>query len=175
MKQRALLAPILGLLLLATTPAAWTRAVTQTDGVVSGGIGLSRADWEERHGPGEVGQNYVTYEGGAYYVQFRDDVVSFLEFGWADPGVTFGEAEAAVLDFLPSDARLDETFYAPATAGGPTALLMHRYASRALAAGLPDVDQPATGGILVVYQETPAPDRFEPNVTRVSIASGSAQ
>ena len=61
MKQRALLTPLLGLLLLATAPAALTRAVTQTDDVVSGGIGLPRPDWEELHGPGEVGQIFVTY------------------------------------------------------------------------------------------------------------------
>ena len=174
MKRIAVLALIVAVVALAMPARGSARGLGQTDGVESGGIGLTRAAWEDRHGPGEAGQNYVTYEGGAYYVQFRGDVVSFLEFGWDDPGVAFDAAEAAVLAFLPTDARLVETFYAPATAGGPISFLLHRYDSPALADALPGTGNPATGGILVIYQETPAPDRFEPNVARVSIAVGSA-
>jgi hypothetical protein len=35
------------------------------------------------------------------------------------------------------------------------------------------VCQIVTNGILVVYQETPAVDRFEPNVSRISITVGT--
>ena len=171
MKRIAVLALIVGVMALASGSA---RGLGQADGVESGGIGLTRADWEDRHGPGEAGQNYVTYEGGAYYVQFQDDVVSFVEFGWQDPGVAFDQAEDAVLEFLPTDARLDESFYAPATAGGPISFLLHRFDSPALADALSGLGTQPTGGILVIYQETPAPDSFEPNVARVSIAVGSA-
>ena len=174
MRGIAVLALIVAVVALAAPASGSALGLGQADGVESGGIGLSRADWEDRHGPGVAGQTYVTYEGGAYYVQFQDDVVSFVEFGWQDPGVAFDQAEDAVREFLPADARLDERFYAPATAGGPISFLLHRYDSPALADALPGTGNPATGGILVIYQETPAPDRFEPNVSRVSIAVGSA-
>jgi len=139
--------------------------------VVSGGIGLSRADWEAAHGPGDAAQNYVSYEGGAFYVQFRGDVVSYLEFGWDEPGVELATAEASVRELIPSDAQLVETFAAPPTAGGPTGLFMQRYESPTLAA-TPELGVGATGSILVVYIETPAPDRFEPNVARAGITVG---
>jgi len=39
---------------------------------------------------------------------------------------------------------------------------------------VPEFGDNVTGSILVVYSETPAPDRFEPNVARVSISVGFA-
>lgn len=83
------------------------------------------------------------------------------------------DAESAVRHLLPADARLDETFFAPASASGPISLLLHRYLSRTLAQALVVPSNGATGGILVLYQQTPAPGRFEPNVGRVSMAIGS--
>lgn len=174
MKRRLLLRLLLGVVAVGLPDAGWARPLAQDDEVVTAGIGLGRDDWEAEHGAGDAAQNYVAYEGGAYYVQFQADVVSFLEFGWADSGVTFEEAESAVRDLLPSDAELDESFSAPATAGGPISFLLHRYQSPALVDVLSVADAEPTGGILVLYQETPAPDRFEPNVSRVSIAVGSA-
>jgi hypothetical protein len=174
MTRFAGLALIVWVVVLAASVGGSARELGQADGVGSGGIGLSREDWEELHGPGEAAQNYVAYEGGTYYVQFQGDIVSFLEFGWDDPGVALAEAEAAVRELLPTDARLAESFAAPATAGGPISLLMHRYDSPALVDALLASGNRPTGGILVIYQETPAPDRFEPNVARVSIAVGAA-
>lgn len=173
MRRAGVLGLLLAVIPLLVPAVAWAGGLRQSEDVVSGGIGLSRAAWEEEHDAGESEQGYVTYEGGSYYVQYRDDVVSFLEFGWTNPGVTFEEAEAAVLALIPSDARLAETFYAPATAGGPISFLLHRYDSLALVDALPAFAEAASGGILVLYQETAAPDRFEPNVSRVSIAVGS--
>ncbi len=156
---------------LAASTDGWAHAVGQVDGVRSGGIGLPRAAWDELHGAGEVGQSLVTYEGGAYTVGFQGDVVAFVEVGWDAPGVAAAEAEAAASDLIPSDARLIETFAAPATADGPIALRLDRYESTALPDALPAAGAP-TGGILVVYQETLASDRFEPNVVRLSIVTG---
>ena len=173
MKRLLVLAVLLWAAMLAIPAGSWARPLGQTD-VVSGGIGLSRADWEAAHGPGDAGQNYVVYEGGTYFVQFRGDVVSFIEYGWQEPGVPLATAEGAVRDFIPSDARLTEAFSAPATAGGPIGLYMQRYTSRALVDGVPELGPEATGSILVIYSETAAPDRFEPNVVRVSIAIGTA-
>jgi hypothetical protein len=139
----------------------------------SGGIGLSRAEWEAVHGPGDVGQNYVTYEGGRYYVQFVGDAVSFIELGWEDRGgVDAPDALAEVEALLPADAGFLETFLAPPTGGGLVGLTIDRYESEALPDRFPDAQPPPTGSILVVYQETPGQDRFEPSVTRASIAVG---
>ena len=173
MKRLAVLALLLGVTMLAVPAGGWARPLGQTD-VVSGGIGLSRTHWEAAHGAGDAGQNYVSYEDGTYFVQFRSDVVSFLEFGWEDPGIPFAAAEATARDFIPSDARLTELFAAPATAGGPIGLAMQRYTSRALVDEAPELGPEATGSIVVIYNETPAPDRFEPNVVRVSITIGIA-
>ena len=174
MKRPLTLSIVFVVAALAGSSAGWARAAGQAEGVSSGGIGLPRAAWENLHGRGEAGQSLVTYEGGAYTVGFQGDVVAFVEIGWDAPGVVAAEAEAAVSDLIPSDARLVETFAAPATAGGPIALRLDRYESAALLDSLPAAGAAPTGGILVVSQETAAPDRFEPNVVRVSIATGTA-
>ena len=162
---------VVGLATIVAAVGTWpmgTAALGQ-DGVSSGGIGLSRDDWEDLHGAGEAGQSLVSYEGGAYDVGFEEGVVAFVELGWEDvSNVTFDEAE--VEDLLPSDAELVEAFAFPATAVGPTSLLARRYESEALA----DLfGGERTGGILVLYQEAPSPDCFEPDVSRASIAIGA--
>ena len=148
-----------------------TTVGVQAD-VRSGGIGLTRADWEDLHGPGDPGQSLVTYEGGAYAVGFEDDTVVFVELGWEDVGnLPFGEAQAEVEDLLPSDADLVEVFALPATAAGPVSLVAHRYQSDALGRAL---GGPRSDGILVLYQEASDPARFEPDASRASIAVGIA-
>jgi hypothetical protein len=177
MKRRALLSCLIALMTL-VAPFSSVKgallALGQSDGVVTGGIGMSRADWEAVHGLGDATQNYVVYEDGAVYVQFRGDVVLYLEYGYLEPGVPLAEADALVWELIPSDARLIESFAAPATTAGPIGLYTRRYTSRALATQVPEFGDNVTGSILVVYSETPAPDRFEPNVARVSISVGFA-
>ncbi|MDP9363530.1 MAG: hypothetical protein M3Q10_04750 [Chloroflexota bacterium] len=171
--KRVVLLALLVTLSAASATSATTHRTAQSDGVASGGIGLARDAWEAVHGPGEAGQTLVTYA-GTYETGFRDGVVSFVEFGWDDPGVSFPEAEDAVRGLLPTDARLVEAFAAPATAGGPVALLMHRYDSPSLTALVPEFGGAWTGGILVVYQEVPVPGSMERNVGRVSLVGGEA-
>jgi hypothetical protein len=141
--------------------------------VASGGLGLARAEWEADHGVGEAGQDTVAYEDGAYTVQFRNGIVSYLEWGWAEPGVDLGTAEVAVLGMIPGDARATERFAAPPTAAGPTGLAVRRYESEALAAMAPELGLDLSGGILVIFFETPAPDRFEPNISGDSVSVGT--
>lgn len=143
------------------------------EGMVSGGIGLAREAWEAEHGAGEEGQNTVAYEGRRYVVQFRG--------GGVVPGVGVGRSGLRLPDgggggarSVPADARLAEGFAAPATAGGPIGPRIQRYESRAVREGVPAFAPAASGGILVISFETPAPDRFEPNVSRVSVSVGSA-
>jgi hypothetical protein len=149
-------------------------ARAQTGNVTTGGIGLPRDDWEESHGTGDAGQNVVSYEGGAIYVQFAGGVVVYVEVGWEDRGgISSDDAVGAVKQLIPSDASLKERFYFPPTPAGPTGLRFERYQSKALANVMGQVAGDRTGGILVVYQETPAVDRFEPNVARFNITVGS--
>lgn len=127
------------------------------------------------HGRGGVGQTLVTYEGGTHAVGFSDDVVTFIEQGWENQGgITPEEATEIVEDLLPRDVRLRETYYAPATEAGPTSLLMERYESRGLEDLLEEGVNDGTGSIVVLYQETPAEGRFEPNVARADIMVGEA-
>ena len=142
--------------------------------VESEGIGLDRDEWEELHGPGNAGQSYVEYEDGRYLVGFDDDAVTFIERGWEDEGnVTMDEAADEVDDLLPADAQLRETFYAPPTAAGPIGLFFERYQSDSLGERLADAATARTDGILVVYQQQRG-QQIEPDVTRVSIAVGTA-
>jgi hypothetical protein len=150
-------------------------AVTEAKATVStGAIGLARATWEQAHGQGDAGQNVVTYENGAYTVQYAGDVVIYVELGWEDRGgISSANATAAVAQLIPSDAALKEDYYAPPTAAGPTGLRFERYQSAALADLMKQAGGDRTGGILAVYQETPSQTSPEPNVFRVSIAVGT--
>lgn len=175
MKRRTLVALSLtapGLISQAWSPAG-AAVSRQSNEVRSGGIGLSRADWEDLHGEGAAGQSLMTYEGGDYTVGFREDTVSFLELGWEDQGgISTDDARATVADLLPSDARVVETFVAPPTAVGPIGMSIDRYESEALLDAFSTTGAAPTGSIVVIYQETAAPDRFEPNVSRASITIG---
>lgn len=138
------------------------------DMIESGGIGLSRESWEEIHGTGEPGQTVVSYDGGAYFVGFQDEIVTFIEFGYDNDGASADEAQGAAEALLPDDAELEETFYALGTPAGPSGIRAVRYESDDLEELLDDSE----GSILVLYQETPSPDSVEPNVARVSITVG---
>ena len=118
MKRSAIRAALLGLALLAASPLTWVLAGSEAVAADSGGIGLTRPAWEAVHGSGNPGQTLVAYENGTYAVGFQDDVVTFIEVSWPGPGLQMDAAESSVRDLLPGDARLDETFFAPATAGG---------------------------------------------------------
>ncbi len=136
-------------------------------------IGLDRDTWEREHGEGDAGQNVVTYEDGTYSIQFAGNIVVFVELGWeSQGGITTDSAAAVVAQLIPSDAELREGYYAPPTSGGPIGLRFERYQSDALANLMKAAARDRSGGILVVSQETPAADRFEPNVSRISITVG---
>lgn len=148
----------------------WSAAPSgaRQDAIESGGIGLSRESWEEIHGTGEPGQTVISYDGGSYFVGFQDEIVTFIEFGYDNDGAPGDEAQDAAEALLPDDAELVETFYALGTPAGPSGLLAVRYQSD----DLEDLLDDSEGSILVLYQETPSPDSFEPNVARVSITVG---
>ena len=68
-------------------------AALQSNGVQSGGIGLSRSEWESIYGPGEATQSHGLYVeptfGGPIYTgfdfaTFEDGLLDFLEFQWTN-------------------------------------------------------------------------------------------
>jgi hypothetical protein len=162
-------------MLLGAAPASSQTAGIAGDGPTStAGIGLAQDAWTASHGPGDYAQNYAVFENGRYFLQFRDGVTSYIEYGWDKPGVRLADAQDSARGFLPSDARLVESYDLPATSGGPLSMFVERYDSPALAALPAAWGGTPWGGILVTYFQTPAPDSIEPNVDRVAIAAGVA-
>ena len=55
-------------------PGLPVKTLFQSDGIESGGIGLSRTEWESAYGPGEATQSHGLYRdpayGGPIYVGF---------------------------------------------------------------------------------------------------------
>lgn len=141
----------------------------QSNGIESGGIGLSRGEWESIYGPGDATQTHVIYReptyGGPIYVgfdfaNFGDGLLDFLELQWSDAsqagGLAQEDASNLVSSLLPADVRLRETYLMGATPGGPIALRSQRWTSDSL-----DSLTNGRASMLVIYQETtgPSPDR----------------
>jgi hypothetical protein len=158
-------------------PAAEAQPAPSTE-IDSNGIGLSRSAWEHLHGKGTRAGAVELYDGGAYAVAITDGFVTFVERGWEDKGgVAVIDATNEVLGLLPADAELVQTYYLPATPGGPIALAVERYESASLAELLGSFGRNWDGSIVVVYQESvptnaeTGPD--DTKITRVSIAAGT--
>ncbi len=135
------------------------RAAVAQDGFASGGIGLSRTEWEATYGAGTPLQKLVQYEnarsrvpGSPIYVGFNNDYVAHIELRWQATqlgGLREQDARAEVKDLLPADADLQDVYYMPPTPDGPVALRAWQWESPSLA----EVTVARTA-ILVVYQET---------------------
>ncbi len=92
---------------LAPQPTA-TPTTPPTPRPVSSGIGVTRADWEKRHGrPVETVGQFAYYEGGRYLVGYLGDRVQIVTVAWRNgEGVDLGVARDVASSFLPADARL---------------------------------------------------------------------
>ncbi len=164
-------------------------------GLRSGGLGATRAVWEETHGPGEPvdtfspvwGElNAYGFDNGTFYAAFAgskadaNGVLVSLEIVFTGEGVPSEEARAAVGAFLPSDAGIAEPYFLPPSPGAPSALNAFRYESAALAT-VPYGTGTLRATFLVVYVEQYAVTRIasdvdasinvETTVSRVSIAA----
>ena len=150
-----------GGLALATGMTSRATAVAQGNGVASGGIGLTRAEFERYFGPGEATQNYAkytdpTYGGPIYvgydFVHFTDGLLNFLELQWRGVsqagGLTVGTAVDEVATVLPADAQFVRQFWMGATPDGPIALRSEEWTSASLATA-----RGGRGTILVTYQQ----------------------
>ncbi|HET7095608.1 MAG TPA: hypothetical protein VFI22_19105 [Thermomicrobiales bacterium] len=172
MRRLVAVGALLVMVVVAAPAAGQTPGIPAEGAVSTAGIGLAQNAWTAAHGPGNYGQNYVIFENGRYFVQFRDGVTSYIEYGWDKPGILFTEAQDAARTFLPSDARLTESYELPPTGAGPIGIFVERYDSPALTALSPSWGTTPWNGVLIAYFQTPSPDSIHLNVTRVSIAAG---
>jgi hypothetical protein len=140
---------------------ALSRAAAQSNGVASGGIGLTRTEFERYFGPAEATQSYAkyvdpTYGGPIYagydFVNFSDGLLNFLELQWSmisqSGGLDVETAAYEVSTVLPADAVYQRQFWMGATPGGSIALRSEVWASASLAA-----IRGGKGAILVTYQQ----------------------
>jgi hypothetical protein len=105
----------------------------------SGGLGLSRTDWERAHGsPTQNIGGMINYEGNKYTVTFADDNASYIEYTWGDRNaVTLDDARLQAKLLVPSDAKLVRA-YTPRE--GRTADL---YMSESLKSRFRPIDMPS--------------------------------
>ncbi|HEV2072565.1 MAG TPA: hypothetical protein VGR29_02890 [Thermomicrobiales bacterium] len=173
----------LALLGIAASIGSRTRdvAALQSNGIQSGGIGLSRSEWENIYGPGEATQSHGLYVeptfGGPIYAgfdfsAFEDGLLEFLEFQWTNVSQSGGlspeDTVARVSAALLADAQHRETYFMGATPGGPITLRSERWTSREL-----DMVTNGRASILVTCQEKPIsfPGTDRPNATAVTVAT----
>ncbi len=76
----------------------------------SGGLGMSRQEWEQARGRPERGDLFVEYEGGRYIVGYSEGVVWYIERSWGSrETVSLEAARGAGRGLMPADARLART------------------------------------------------------------------
>ena len=88
----------------------------------SGGLGLSREDWERQHGAPDQGSDVnggdVSYGQKKYFVVFGDNVSNILRVAGTGNVLPLSLCQQEARAMLPSDARLVETHQEPAATGG---------------------------------------------------------
>jgi hypothetical protein len=166
-----------------------TRAFAfQDDEPESGGLGLTRAEWEAAHGTGEAAEGpaipfdaVYAYENDAYVVSFsgskeeESSVVMYIELAWPEP-IAWAAAVEAAERLLPADAEPTGAYAAPPTPSGPTALTIQQFESEWLS-GVSYGTGQLHPDILVIYHQqvvdltTPPAlqQSFETTVTRVNL------
>jgi hypothetical protein len=112
----------------------------------SGGLGLTRAQFEETFGPGELVEmpghpiydstySYGTQLGMVYawYLDMNgESYVSYIEIDFASDKLDASEARQRAESLMPTDATFSELYIAPSTPSGPVAIEMTRYVSESL-------------------------------------------
>jgi hypothetical protein len=170
-RRLSVVGALLAILILTVPAASQTSGIAANGPASTAGIGFAQDAWTAAHGPDDDGQNDVVFENGGCDVQFRDGVASYSEYGWAKPGIPFGEAQVSARRLLPSDARLTESYELPPTGAGPIGSFVEQYDSKALAATPPAWGPTPWNGMLIACFQTPSPDGIHLNVTLVSIAA----
>jgi hypothetical protein len=70
----------------------------------SGGLGLFRDEWEDRHGPSRGQGPFFSYASGKFGAAFANDLVWYVERTWPEP-VDVETARAESRLFFPPDAE----------------------------------------------------------------------
>jgi hypothetical protein len=79
---------------------------------VSGGLGLSQQEWEQRYGPGSPSETpgYLWYQ-GTYLVAFPEGNVSYIEQRWGpENAATVDGARAQSGGLMPADSQYIQTY-----------------------------------------------------------------
>jgi len=76
----------------------------------SGGLGLSKAEWEQQHTPGDTTLGMVEYDDGKYSVMFTDSKIHYLERVFRDDQPALDQARAEAQTLFPHDSQFLETY-----------------------------------------------------------------
>jgi hypothetical protein len=140
---------------------------------VSGALGLTKDEIEDRWGTGEgpfAGQELYTYDvdGEIFHVAYQgvngEEIAVYVQVDWDGEGATETDARDSAVGLIPEDARITDLYSAPPTPGGPLAFSVYRYRSEALGAAHDGVLAPE---ILVIFHERWG-DASVANSTRVA-------
>jgi hypothetical protein len=98
--------------------------------LVSGGLGLSQPEWEQRYGPGSQSETpgYLWYQ-GQYLVAFQDGNVAYIERRWSpESAASFDDARLQGGELIPTDRQYVQTY----NPGGRPDLVTDLYLSPSL-------------------------------------------
>lgn len=87
---------------------ATTRTATST--FSSGGLGLTRTEWDIHHEPDTGDQNTVSYDQKTYRVTFLNGTVWSLTRLWDTAGVALDDARLAGKALIPADSQFVQTY-----------------------------------------------------------------
>ena len=76
----------------------------------SGGLGLSRAEWDQQHTEGDTTFGMVEYDDGKYSVTFADGNIQYLERVFTDDQPPLDAARAEAQTLIPEDSQFLETY-----------------------------------------------------------------
>jgi hypothetical protein len=169
--------------LLALTLLGPVAGLAQNGQLASGALGLTRAEIEAQWGQGVgpfagPGAYFTIYEmysyysqRGTYHVGYQDtngqQIAVYLEINLPG-GLSEREAQALATGYLPADAERTETYTAPPSPDGATALQTYRYVSPSLNAAYDGLL--ASEVLVIFYERWDEPDfEFGRRVTAISM------
>ena len=92
------------------TPTRVVAPSSPTGAFSSGGLGLSKAEWERQHNPDEDSYDIGYYDDGKYLVLFDEDKISEIELMFDRLDLTLDEARTEAESLIPEDNRSIETY-----------------------------------------------------------------
>jgi len=147
------------------TPEPTNTPGTTLEPFPSGGLGLSKAEWDQQHTEGDTAYGMVEYDDGKYSVTFADGNIQYLERVFADDQPTLDAARAEAQALIPEDSQFLET-YSPE---GMPEMAVDLYVSESLKERFDDswFTGGEPGNFTVIYGV------FDDRVPRIVIATGN--